>query len=98
MASRLVPPSTRLSDRRRVLDAAFAPQVVETTRDLERRALANVLVEDLAVVPDLLDDVVDPLLVDTERLAHAGGDAEDALDGGVVALQHLIDVLRRDAV
>ena len=34
----------------------------------------------LAVVTDLLDDVVDPLLVDPERLAHARRHAEDALD------------------
>src|SRR6185312_11031237 len=87
-----------LADRRRVLQAALRPQLVQTAVDLERAAGADVLVEALAVVTDLLDDVVDPLLVDAERLAHAGRDAKDALDRRVVALQHLVDVLRRDAV
>src|SRR4029077_1784565 len=81
-----------------VLQAALRPQCILTAGDLERRAHADVALEHLAVVTDLLDDVVDPLLVDAERLAHARSDAEDALDGGVVALQHLVDVLRGDAV
>ena len=50
-----------------------------------------------AVVPDLLDDVVHPLLIDADGFAEAGRDAEEALDGRVVALQHFIDVLRGDA-
>src|SRR5262245_2643204 len=87
-----------LADRRGVLQAALGPQRVLAAGDLERRALADVALEHLAVVTDLLDDVVDPLLVDAERLAHARRDAEDALDGRVVALQHLVDVLGGDAV
>src|SRR4051812_38329274 len=88
----------RSADRRGVLQAALGPQRVQATLDLERAAHADVAVEALAVVTDLLDDVVDPLLVDAERLAHARRRAEDALDGGIVALQHLVDVLGRDAV
>src|SRR4029453_6381 len=83
---------------RRVLQAALGPQRVLAALDLEGAAHADVAVEALAVVTDLLDDVVDPLLVDAERLAHAGRDAEDTLDRGILALQHLVDVLRRDAV
>src|SRR5258708_30193889 len=87
-----------LPNRRSVLQAALGPQLVQTAVDLEDRALADVALVALAVVTDLLDDVVDPLLVDAERLAHAGGDAEDTLDRGIVALQHLVDVLGIDAV
>src|SRR6188474_3533883 len=90
--------SKMLADRRRVLQAALRPQLVQAALDLERAAGADMLVEALAVVPDLLDDVVDPLLVDPERLAHARRDTEDALDRRVLALQHLVDVLRRDAI
>src|SRR6188508_2639458 len=90
--------SKMLADRRRVLQAALRPQLVQAALDLERAAGADMLVEALAVVTDLLDDVVDPLLVDPERLAHARRDAEDALDRRVLALQHLVDVLGVDAV
>src|SRR5476649_804104 len=87
-----------LADWRRVLQAAFLPQLVQAAVDLEDRARADIALEALAVVTDQLDDVVDPLLVEPERLAHARGDAEDALDRGIVTLQHLVDVLGVDAV
>src|SRR6187455_1011102 len=77
-------------DRRGILQTALRPKLVEAALDLERRALADIALEALAVVADLLDDVVDPLLVDTGRLAHAGRDAQDTLDAGVIALQHLV--------
>src|SRR5215207_1824339 len=86
----------RLTNRRSVLQPALRPEIVQATVDLEERAHADVAVEALAVVTDLLDDVVDPLLVDAERLAHAGRDAKDALDARVIALQHLVDVLGVD--
>src|SRR5215813_6184780 len=85
------PPAS--SDRRGVLQAALGPQPVEAALDLERRAHAEVALEALAVVPDLLDDGVDPLLVDPQCLAHARRHAEDALDRRVVAFQHVVDVL-----
>src|SRR6516225_4162032 len=53
--------------------------------------------EDLAVIADHLDCVVGPFLVETERLAHAGGDAKHALDAGILALRHFVDVLLGDA-
>src|SRR6266508_6180335 len=87
-----------LPNRRRVLQPALGPQRVLAAGDLERRALADIALEALAVVTNLLDDVVDPLLVDAERLAHARRRAEDTLDRRVLALQHLVDVLGIDAV
>src|SRR4029077_8681247 len=76
----------RSANWRGVEQAALGPQRVQAASDLERAAHADIAVEALAVVTDLLDDVVDPPLVDTECLAHARGHAEDALDGGIVAL------------
>src|SRR5215218_7858164 len=73
-----------LPDRRGVLEAALGPQLVQAAVDLEGRLRAEVAVEALAVVTDLLDDGVDPLLVDPQGLAHAWCHAKDALDGGVV--------------
>jgi len=61
-----------LADRRSVLQAALGPQRILAAGDLERRALADIALEHLAVVTDLLDDRVDPLLVDAERLAMPG--------------------------
>src|SRR5215813_11377195 len=46
------------ADRRGVLQAALGPQHVEAARDLERRALTDVALEDLAVVADMLDDAI----------------------------------------
>src|SRR5688572_7522850 len=74
-----------LADRRGVLQAALAPQLVDAAVDLEQRARADVAVKALGVVTDALDDVVDPLFVDPQRLAHARRDAEDALDHRVIA-------------
>src|SRR5271166_6148572 len=82
--------SVRSADRWRVLQAAFVPQVVDAARHAERSHVAIPL---LAEVADLLDDVIGPLVVDPERLAHVAVDAEQALDVGVVGLQHVVDVL-----
>src|SRR5262249_39311109 len=88
----------RSANGRRVLQATLAPELIEAAFDPERAAHADVALEALAVVTDLLDDVVGPLVVDAEPLPHAGGDTEDALDARVLALQHLLNVLRRDLV
>src|SRR5260221_14758982 len=82
----------------RVHQPALGPQIVETALELERRILADIAVEDLAVIADQLDDVVGPFLVETDRLAHARRHAEDALDVGIVGLELLVDILRGDAV
>src|SRR3546814_4394894 len=86
------------SERPRIQRAALGPLLVHTAIQLERAALADVTLEALAIIADLLEDVVAPLLVDAEVLAHARGDTQDALDVRVVALQLVIDVLRGDAV
>src|ERR1043166_67220 len=68
-----------LADRRGVLQAALVPQAVHAARDLERRALPDVLLEHLAVIPDVLDDAVGPVLGKTELLAVIAFGAEQAL-------------------
>ena len=62
------------------------PQIVEAAIQLQRRLGADIALEDLAVIADRLDRVIGPFLVETERLAHAGGRAEHPLDVGVLAL------------
>ena len=47
---------TRLADRDAVLQAALRPEGVLAALDLQLRALADVLLEALAVVADVLDD------------------------------------------
>src|SRR4029077_2456365 len=86
----------RSADRHRVDQAALGPQIVEPAFELERRSEAEMLVEDLAVIADQLDLVVGPLLVEPQIFAHARGDAEHALDVGVVGFGHVIDILLSD--
>src|SRR5581483_6844719 len=53
--------SPALADRRRVLQAALAPERVEATLQLQGRLRAHVALVDVAVVPDLLDDLIGPV-------------------------------------
>src|SRR5512134_3010598 len=79
-----------LSDWRGIHDAALVPEAVQAALEAER---LEVGVEALAVVADLLDDVVGPLVVDAEHLADVAARADDALDRRVLAGGLLIDVL-----
>src|SRR5262245_54818429 len=54
--------SVCLADRRRVLQAAFVPQRVLAACDLELAAFAQIALEDLAVISDVLDDLVGPVI------------------------------------
>src|SRR5205085_2480911 len=89
-------PPGRSADRRSVDQAAFGPEVVVAAFELERRAQAEMLVENLAVIADRLDCVVGPFLVESEGLAHSRRGAEDALDVRVLVLGHLVDILLGD--
>src|SRR6185437_6496788 len=53
----------QLADRRRVLDAASAPQLVQPPRNLQLRFAADIAVIDLAVIADMADDAGRPVLV-----------------------------------
>src|SRR3546814_10222925 len=65
--------------------------------ELYLRAAAELALYALAVIADLLDDIVEPRRVEAEALAETGGDAKVALDSRVLAFQHLVDILRGDA-
>src|SRR3546814_2360575 len=56
--------------RRCVNDAAVLVLGVQAALEGDRRAGADELLEHLAVVADLLDDVVGPFVVEPEHLAH----------------------------
>src|ERR1043166_694503 len=78
------------ADRRGVLKPALGPEPVQATCDLERRALPDVLLEDLAIVPDMLDDAIGPVLGQSELLAVVPFSAEQALDVRVGRLHRLV--------
>src|SRR3954463_7877916 len=80
------------ADRRRVLEATFGPQRVEAARDLERRALPDILLEHLAVISDVLDDAISPILGQPELLAVVTFGTEQAFDVRVGGFHLLIDV------
>src|SRR5512138_2919447 len=84
------PVKTGLAHRRGVDDAAVLVLRVEAALEADRRAGADELLEDLAVVADLLDDVVGPLVVEPQHLAHVPLGAEEPVDVRIAgALGHL---------
>src|ERR1700743_1213759 len=92
------PSLTILLERRREEQAALGPELVAAALQLERRAHADGALVALAVVPDLLDDVVGPVVGEAHHLAELALDAEQAANVAVLRLGlHLVDVLRRDA-
>src|SRR5436305_2826153 len=86
-----------LTDRHGVHQPALGPQIVVAAFELQRRAKTEIAVEYLAVIANQFDGVVGPLLVEPERLAHARSGAEHALDGRIVALEHIVDISLVDA-
>src|SRR5205814_8417388 len=68
------------AERDRVHQPAVGPQRILAALELQPCVLADIALEAVAVIPDLLDDVVHPLLVDADRLALARSDAEAAPD------------------
>src|SRR5476651_1694279 len=85
---------TRLpsAHRRRDHRAALRPERIDAAAELERRALAQIALEALAVIADLFDDVVGPLLVEAEDLAVAVDHAQEALDVEIARRQRFVDV------
>src|SRR5262249_31207362 len=90
--------SLALADRRSVLQAALAPERVETALELQGRLRPDTTLVDVAVVPDLLDDLVGPVGLQAEQLAHVVllVDAENALHLRVGGALHLVDILAAD--
>src|SRR5690606_15344369 len=55
-----------------VLQAALGPELVEAARDLERALLADIALEELAVIADALDDLDREVVVEPEVGAELG--------------------------
>src|ERR1700704_924469 len=87
----------RSADRRRVLNSALVPELVEPAGNPEFRAGADIAVEGFAVIADRLDDPRYPILGEAELFAEITIDAERALQLGLVRFRHFIDVLLGDA-
>src|SRR5215470_1027760 len=56
-------------DRRRVLDAAGVPELVEAARNMQVRFAADIALIDFAVIADMADDAHRPVLGQPEILA-----------------------------
>src|SRR5580693_7820008 len=82
----------RSANWRRVLNAPLGPQRVEAARDPQRRTLADIAVEHLAVIAHQLDDAIDPVLAEPEPLAEIILGAEQALDLGILRFHLLVDI------
>src|ERR1700719_2417640 len=80
------------AERRPVLQAALGPQRVETAHDLQRRTLADVAFENFAVIADVLDDAIDPVVGEPERLAVLTLGAEHPPGLRIVGFQFVVDV------
>src|SRR4029078_2919021 len=84
----------RSADRRRVLDAAFGPQLVQPALDLERRAHADVTLKRFTVIADLLYDTDGPILGQPELLSIIALGPDEALDLRVWQLPRIVESLR----
>src|ERR1700719_851073 len=84
---------SRSADRRRVLDSALVPELVDTARDLKLGAGADIAIEGFPVIADRLDDLQHPILGDAKRLAEIAVDTEHALELRLIRFRHLVDVL-----
>src|SRR2546426_4355569 len=63
--SRSERPAHPSPDRRRVLEPALCPQVIEAAGDLQRRSLADVALEHFPIIAHVLDDAHRPVLGET---------------------------------
>src|SRR5688572_18029935 len=82
------------TNRRCVHQSPLRPERVDAALEAEGR---EVRFERLAVVPDLLDDVERPAVIQREHLADVAGRADEALHGGILARERLVDRLRGEA-
>src|SRR5579872_6086358 len=86
-----------LPDRRGVLDAAGAPELVEPARNVQLRSAADIALVDFAVIADMPDDADGPILGQPEILAVGAFGADQTHHVRLLRFQRLVDVLRVDA-
>src|SRR5436305_148787 len=82
--------------RRREQQAAILPQPVLAARQTEPRAFAEMALEDLAIISDLLDRLIGPVGGEAVLLSEIVADAKQAFDLRHLAFLHLVDVRLRD--
>src|SRR6185312_11227527 len=70
---------------------------IEPARDLERRALPDIALKTLAVIADVLDDAVGPIVGQPNRLAELALDAEEPPHLGIGRFELLVDIAFGDA-
>src|SRR3954454_4956438 len=88
---------TRSAERWGDHQPAVLPELVLPAREAEPRAFAEVALEDLGVVSDLLGRLVSPVAREAVLLSEIIAHAEQALDLRYLALLHLVDIRLRDA-
>src|SRR6478752_1389529 len=93
LMTRFAARARRLPDRRGVLDAARAPELVEPARNLQFRAAADIAIVDLAVIADMADDAGGPIPGEAEVLAIGTFGADQSHHVGLLGLQRFVDVL-----
>src|SRR4030081_1185029 len=86
----------RSIERRRIKHPALVPRLVVAAIELQCRSAAEIARIDLAIVADLLDDLVGPRLAYPELLADTRHDAEELLHSRVIVGFARIDIRRRN--
>src|SRR5215471_8348543 len=81
-----------LANRRTVLQPALGPQRIEAADDLQGRALTEIALEGLAVIADILDDPIRPIVGEAHPFAILALNAEQAPRLRIVRFQFLVDV------
>ena len=79
------------------MQTALGPQGVQSTNNLQWRALPDIALEAFAVIADRLYDPVRPIIGEEERLPELALDTEQTAHIGRVGFKHLVDVLLSDA-
>src|SRR3954468_20797598 len=73
-----------------VHQAGLAPGRVQAAIEFQRACLADIALEDFAVIPYRLDRLRHPLVVEAEPRSEVPGAAEQTLDGRHVGFGHFI--------
>src|SRR5579864_5847661 len=86
-----------LPDRRRVLDAAGVPKLIESARYLQFRLRADIAVIDLAIIADTANDANGPVSGQSELFTVIPLGSDQSHHVWLFGFQRLIDVLGGDA-
>src|SRR3984957_12541292 len=85
------------ANRQAVLQAALGPQRVESARDLQRRTLTDIALKNFAVIADVLDDAIGPVVGQPHCFTELAFEAEQAADFRIGRALLVVDVVLVDA-